>query len=155
MHPLSPRAVVKALLALVLGAAVGTVGTLMHRSVQPWGVVVCLVLVVAAGVVARAWSGWTAFVAYALGVLGSTQLLAREGPGGDVLMPAGQAIGWVWVLGSVVAVLAVAALPRRLFVDPSVAPPAARTPAAAATWPTAPVAEPGGPVLDAKDDPAP
>lgn len=152
MHPISAGTVGKTLLALALGVAVGTVGTLMHRSVQPWGVVVCLVLVVAAGVVARAWSGWPAFAAYALGVLGSTQLLAREGPGGDVLMPAGQAIGWVWVLGSVVAVLAVAALPRRLFVDPPVAQPAART---SATWPTAPVVEQGGPVLDAKDDPAP
>jgi hypothetical protein len=113
----------KALVALVLGVAVGTVGTLMHRSVQPWGVVVCLALVAAAGVVARAWDGWPTLGGYAVGVLGSTQLLAREGPGGDVLVPADQAIGWVWILGGVVVLLAVAVLPRRLFVDPPLVGP--------------------------------
>ncbi|GIG19579.1 hypothetical protein Cch01nite_03030 [Cellulomonas chitinilytica] len=159
MHPLTAGRVGKALVALVLGVAVGTVGTLMHRSVQPWGVVACLALVATAGVVARAWDGWPTLVAYALGVLGSTQLLAREGPGGDVLMPAGQAIGWVWVLGAVVVVLGVAAAPRRLFVDPPVERPSAVTSASTTPWPE-PVAQPGAvgagdPVLEAGDDTAP
>jgi len=151
----------KALVALVLGVAVGTAGTLMHRSVQPWGVAVCLTLVAAAGLVTRAWDGWPTFGAYGVGVLGSTQILAREGPGGDVLMPADQAIGWVWILGAVAVLLVVAGLPRRLFLDVPVDRPAVTSTVPAPTSASAPQdASAGAPTeparaLEPTDDPAP
>lgn len=101
--------------AAVAGVVVGLLGTIAHRGHQPWGLVAALTLVVSAGVLVRAWRGWPALGGYVVALLVSVQALARTGPGGDVLIPAGAAIGWVWILGSAVLALLVAAVPRRLF----------------------------------------
>lgn len=106
-----------AVATFVLGVLVGTLGTVMHRSIQPWGVVVCLVLAFAAAVTARAWGGLLSLAGYAVGLFVSVQVLAQQGPGGDTLVPDGQAIGWVWVLGSIVVTILVGVLPRGLFDD--------------------------------------
>lgn len=106
-----------AVVTFVLGVVVGTLGTVMHRSIQPWGVVLCLVLAFAAAVTARAWGGLPALAGYALGLLVSVQVLAQQGPGGDTLVPDGQAIGWVWVLGSIGVTILAGILPRPLFDD--------------------------------------
>ncbi|MGY4643504.1 hypothetical protein [Cellulomonas sp. URHB0016] len=158
MRTVTAGTVGKALVALVLGVVVGTVGTLMHRSAQPWGVVVCLVLVATAGVVARAWGGWPTLGTYAVGVLAATQLLAREGPGGDVLVPADQAIGWVWIAGSVAVLVIVAAVPRRLFLDAPTDRPVSSVTASALPEPEQPatgVTTTGEPALGHRDDTAP
>lgn len=103
---------------LLLGVLVGTVGTVLHRAYQPWGMVGALLLVLSAAVTARAWSGWVTWVTFLGGVFLAVQVLAQQGPGGDVLVPAG-VLGWVWVVGSIGVTVAVALLPRRLFVDRS------------------------------------
>ena len=53
MPLLTASALGKAVATLVLGLVVGAVGTVMHRWHQPWGVVLCLALVVAAAVTTR------------------------------------------------------------------------------------------------------
>ena len=122
MQRLSTGATGTVVAALVLGAVVGTLGTVMHRSVQPWGVVVCLALALVAAVTARAWAGFVALAGYAVGLVVSVQVLSQSGPGGDVLVPDGQGIGWVWVLGSIVVTIVAGVLPRRLFDDRPRAP---------------------------------
>lgn len=110
--------------AAVLGVVVGVLGTVAHRGHQPWGLVAALALVVSVGVLARAWRGWSAWAGYVVGLLVVVQALARTGPGGDVLIPAGAAIGWVWIIGSAGLALLVAAVPPRVF-DRTPLPPRA------------------------------
>ncbi len=114
---LPARAIGTTALALGLGVLVGALGTVMHRSIEPWGVVLCLALAFAAALTARAFGGYLALAGYAVGLFATVQLLSRSGPGGDTLVPDGQAVGWVWVLGSLVVTIAVGVLPRALFDD--------------------------------------
>jgi len=114
---LTAGAIGTAVATLVLGVVVGALGTVMHRSIEPWGVVVCLVLAFAAAITARAWGGFVALAGYAIGLVVSVQVLTQEGPGGDVLVPDGQAIGWWWVLGSIVVTILAGVLPGALFDD--------------------------------------
>lgn len=123
---LSAGAVVSSAAALVLGVLIGALGTVLHRSIPPWGVVICLTLAFVAGVTVRAWTGYVALAGYAVGLLVTVQLLTQRGPGGDTLAPDGQAVGWVWVLGSIAVTVVAAVLPRGLFDD---RPRAPRTPA--------------------------
>lgn len=117
VQPFTGGALVRAAVALILGGVVGTVGTVAHRAIAPWGVVAALVLVLAAGVAVRAWSGYVSLVAYAGGVFLLVEVLSQSGPGGDVLMPASDAIGWVWFIGAALATGAAAFAPRRWFSD--------------------------------------
>lgn len=114
---LSLASVLRALGAVLLGVVVGAVGTVLHRSTQPWGVVVCLLLVLAASVAARAWAGWTASLGLLVGLYLSIQVLSSGGPGDDVLMPAGSSLGWVWAIGALLMALGVAIAPRSWFAD--------------------------------------
>ncbi|HEY0215212.1 MAG TPA: hypothetical protein VGC57_02340 [Cellulomonas sp.] len=114
---LSPRLLLRPLGALVLGVLIGAVGTVMHRSTQPWGMVVALVLVLAAAVTTRAWAGWPAVVGLVVGLFAVIQVLSSTGPGGDVLVPASDALGWVWVGGALLLPLLVAAAPRAWFAE--------------------------------------
>lgn len=115
MIDLSPRVLARWGASLLLGLAVGFVGTGVHRAVPPWGLVLALVAVVVMGVLARAWAGaGGAFVA-ALGVATAVAMLASQGPGGDVLVPA-EPIGYVWYGGALATALAWLA-PRRWFAD--------------------------------------
>ncbi|MDC7119974.1 hypothetical protein OMK64_00310 [Cellulomonas fimi] len=117
MQPLSTDVLTKAASTFVLGLVVGAVGTAMHRSAQPWGLVLCLLLVACAGFLSRAWGGGVALAGLAGGMFLSVTTLSRSGPGGDVLVPAQQGIGWAWVVGAVVALVAAAVAPRALFRD--------------------------------------
>ncbi|WP_315095296.1 DUF6113 family protein [uncultured Cellulomonas sp.] len=117
MQPLSAGQIGSLALTLVLGVVAGTLGTVLHRSVPPWGVVLCLALAFVAGVTSRAFAGLAAVGTFALGLVAAVQLLSQGGPGGDFLVPAGEAVGWVWVLGSIVLTILVAVLPGRLFDD--------------------------------------
>lgn len=107
----------RGLVALVLGAFVAVVGTVMHRAVVPWGLVLGLALVLCTAVATRAWGGWVTFVGYAAGVLFVVPVLAQTGPGGDVLVPAGDSLGLWWILGSALAIGVAAFAPRSLFSD--------------------------------------
>ena len=136
MRPLTAAVAGKAVATLVLGLVVGIVGTVMHRWHEPWGVVLCLALVVAGSLTSRAWAGWPTWVTYAGGVFFAVQALSQTGPGGDVLIPSGQLIGWVWVLGSIGLSLATGLLPARLFRDaPPVAAPSEAPTAAVGAGP--------------------
>jgi hypothetical protein len=113
----SAGALGSAVAALLLGALVGAIGTVVHRSIPPWGAVLALALAFAAAVTVRAWAGLVALAGYAVGLVVTVQVLAQRGPGGDTLVPDAQAIGWAWVIGSVVMPIIVALLPRALFAD--------------------------------------
>ena len=117
MRPLTAAVLGKAVATLVLGLLVGVVGTVQHRGHEPWGIVLGLALVVAGSVTSRAWDGWPTWVTYAGGVFFAVQALSQTGPGGDVLIPAHEAVGWVWVIGSIGLALATGLLPSRLFRD--------------------------------------
>lgn len=117
MPTLTFRLVLRALGALLLGVVVGSVGTVLHRSTRPWGVVVCLLLVLAASVAVRAAGGRVMSGGLLVGLFLSVQVLSGRGPGGDVLVPADGAIGWVWAVGSLAVAVAVALAPRAWFAD--------------------------------------
>jgi F0F1-type ATP synthase assembly protein I len=112
-----PRLLLHALGALVLGALIGAVGTVVHRSTRPWGLVVALLAVAAAAVAVRAWSGWVAIIGLLIGLFAVVQVLASTGPGGDVMMPASDAYGWLWAGGAVLLPVLVAAAPRSWFAE--------------------------------------
>ena len=107
----------RALASLGTGLLAGVLGTVMHRAVRPWGLVLCLLLVLVVVLTARAWAGWYGYVAGAGGVFVAVQVLAGRGPGGDVLVPSDDAWGWAWALGSIAALLVVALVPRRWVED--------------------------------------
>ncbi len=103
--------------AAALGVLVGVVGTVLHRSAPPWGLALCLALVLSSTVLVRAWAGLLPVVAYAVGWLVVVQGMSLSGPGGDVLVPAGDALGYVWGLGGMVVVGVACFLPGRWFRD--------------------------------------
>ena len=140
MQRLTAGAIGTAVATLVLGVVVGALGTVMHRSIPPWGLVICLALAFAAAITARAWGGLVALAGYAIGLFVAVQVLAQKGPGGDTLVPDGQAIGWWWVLGSIAVTIVAGVLPRALFDDR----PRARRPRPTVDEPAAPVLEGDG-----------
>ena len=106
---------VRWLAVVVFGGVAGAVGTVLHRAYQPWGVAACLLLVLASAVLARAWLGLVGLLAYGIGWIVVVQALSLKGPGGDVLIPAGQGIGYVWLVGGMLMVAAGAFAPRGWF----------------------------------------
>lgn len=123
MLPPTAATLWRALASFGLGLAVGALGTVMHRAIRPWGLVLCLLLVLAAVLTARAWVSWYGYVASVGGVVAAVQVLAGPGPGGDLLVPADEAWGWLWVVGSLVTAGLVAAVPRRWVEDEGSAAP--------------------------------
>ncbi|ANC30915.1 DUF6113 family protein [Isoptericola dokdonensis] len=114
-----PGLVGRVLLALLLGAVIGLVGTVTHRSTWadlPVGLVLALVMTLATAVLCRAWTGTGALLAAGAGWLVTVQLLATDGPGGDVLVPA-DLTGYLWTYGGLVLFAVAAFLPRRWFDD--------------------------------------
>lgn len=102
--------------SVLLGLMMGAAGTLFHRAMPPWGLVVGLVALVAAGVLARSFVDRVGHLAYAAGVVAIVLAMTYVSPGGDVLVT-DQPIGTAWLLGSVVAALLPAIAPRRVFAD--------------------------------------
>ncbi|QTE28821.1 hypothetical protein [Pengzhenrongella sicca] len=108
--------------SLGIGLLIGAAGTAAHRAYQPWAVIGCLALVLASAVLARAWGGMLALLAYGVGWVAVVQVLSLTGPGGDVLIPAGQVIGYGWLVGGMLAIAVAAFCPRRWFSDEVPAP---------------------------------
>lgn len=103
--------------ATALGALIALVGTVLHRSVPPLGMVLCLAAVLSSTVVVRAWAGLPPVIGYAAGWLAVVQAMSLTGPGGDVLVPAGDWLGYVWGLGGMVVIGVACFLPSRWFRD--------------------------------------
>lgn len=115
MQPLTGRDVGRHLGLFLIGLGVGVVGTGIHRYSAPWGLLLAVATVLSAGVLARAWTGWSGMLVVALGVFTTVAVLAGPGPGGDVLV-ARDALGILWYAGAAVVAVA-AALPRSWFRD--------------------------------------
>lgn len=107
----------KTVLTVVAGFVVGAIGTIMHRSIRPWGLVLALLLVLTAAITARAFGGVVAWIGFVVGLGVTVLVLSQTGPGGDVLMPSGQRIGLVWLLGSLVVAVVAMLLPGSWFSD--------------------------------------
>lgn len=104
---------------LVLGLVVGLVGTVAHRGVPPWGLLVAVAATLSAAVLARGVGEGAALAGYGGGLLLVTQLANGFRPGGDVLVAA-DGLGYAW-LGLPLLMCGVAAfLPRRWFAEEDV-----------------------------------
>lgn len=109
------QVLVRWLALFLLGGVIGAAGTVLHRAWMPWGVVACLALVLASAVLARAWVGLTGLLVYGIAWVVVVQVLSLTGPGGDVLIPAGQIVGYAWILGGLVMMAVAAFAPRAWF----------------------------------------
>ena len=98
-----------------LGALVAAVGTGVHRMSPPSGLLLAYLTVLTAAVLVRAWARAAGMVVLALAVLATVLAMAFVRPGGDVVVAA-DAVGYAWLAGAAVVVLA-GLLPRRLFSD--------------------------------------
>lgn len=97
----------------VLGVAAGALGTAFHRVSPPWGMVTALLLVVAAGVLARTFVERAGQLAFAVATIAAVLVLTYVRPGGDLLVT-GEPIGVAWIVGSMVAAaIGPALVPRR------------------------------------------
>lgn len=105
----------------LLGLIVATVGVGAHRSLGYGGAIVGILVVVLVGVFAKAWRGWSGFIAYAISWGTMAMVYASRGPGGSVLV-ADDARGRLWLYGGAAAVAIVAAVPRSVIVGRDVAP---------------------------------
>lgn len=114
----------RALGVIVVGLAVGFVGTGIHRVNQPVGLVLALAIAASAGVLARAWTRWPGVLLLAGVVLAVVLAVAFVRPGGDVIIT-NEPIGYAW-FGSAVVILAVLTLPRRWFSEQQIGRSAGR-----------------------------
>ena len=117
MAAIDPRTLGRWAAAFALAVVVAAVGTAAHRAYSPWGAAAALALVLASSLLVRAWVGLGALVAYGAAWIAVVQVLSLSGPGGDVLIPAGQRVGYVWIIGGMVMIAAGAFAPRRWFSD--------------------------------------
>lgn len=117
MQPITAGHLGRAAAAFGAGLVVGVVGTVMHRAIQPWGLVLALALLLTATLTARAWAGWFGYAGIVGGTFLATRVLSGAGPGGDVLVPGGDLWGPAWVVGFLVVVAVVAVVPRRWVED--------------------------------------
>ncbi|WP_232847747.1 PIG-L family deacetylase [Occultella kanbiaonis] len=107
---------VMAVFSVLLGVILGATGTAFHRWSEPWGLVIGLSAILAAGVLSRTFADGRGLFGYGLGVVLTVLAMTYLGPGGDVVV-ADDAIGVAWLLGSMLAVLLGAFAPRRWFRD--------------------------------------
>lgn len=97
----------------IAGVALALVGATAHRAFPPVGVVLCVVLVLAATVFARTWREWNGIAVFAGGWAFTTYFLSLEGSGGSVLI-ATDALGYGWLIGGSLAIAAVCVVPRSI-----------------------------------------
>jgi hypothetical protein len=99
----------------LLGVVVGVLGTVMFQAAAPLGLIIALAASLAGGLTARAWVGYGALAAYAIGWVVAVQVLSAKGPGGDVIVPAHHAASYVWVYGGFVLAILATFAPRSWF----------------------------------------
>jgi hypothetical protein len=101
------------LVVALQGVVVAGVGAIGHRSIPPWGVVLCVVMVIAAAVFSRTWRGFAGLAVFAAAWSLVSFVLSREGPGGSVLIADGT-LGYAWLISSAVAIFIAAVIPASL-----------------------------------------
>ncbi|GAA1834096.1 histidinol dehydrogenase [Agromyces salentinus] len=104
--------------AFLIGALYGTLGTVGHRQAWtigdvtlPWGLVAALVGVAALLVAFRIFSGRLVASVVGLGVIIMVGILTLAGPGGSVLV-VGDLTGTVWSIGPALVTVFVVAWPN-------------------------------------------
>lgn len=110
------RVVWSVLVVAALGAITALVGAGAHRALGWTGLGLCLAMMVAATVFARAWRGFVGLTAMAVPWTVLTIMFAMPGPGGSLLIVQ-DAHGLAWVYGGAAAFAVAALAPRRLFSD--------------------------------------
>lgn len=106
-----PR-IAASVLALVIGAVAGAIGTAAHQAIPPFGLILALVMVACLlGGLRILFESRLVAAAAAVGVLGAVAMFAGSGPGGSVLVPASDP-GYWWTFGPAVAAFVVLAWPR-------------------------------------------
>lgn len=104
---------------VVLGAIIGLIGSFMFRSVAPLGLILACATLLSAALLARSWAHTAGVISLGLGWIAMVQILALEGPGGDIVITA-QPIGYIWGFGGVVFILVALLAPRAWFQDDAV-----------------------------------
>lgn len=97
----------------VLGVITALVGSTAYRAIPPFGLLLCILLMLIATTFARAWKNWNGIGVFAGTWAITTYILSMEGPGGSVLI-ATDALGYAWLIGGTLAVVAVCMIPRRI-----------------------------------------
>lgn len=103
------------------GLLTATVGAVAYRSIPPFGVVIAIVMVLAAAVFARAWLSWSGLGVFAGLWAMTTMVWSLNGPGGSVLI-AQDGLGVTWLVGAGVAIVIAAFVPKKLLVGEDVTP---------------------------------
>lgn len=105
------------LFGLVLGLVVGALGTAVHRSYPPAGIILALAATASLAVATRSLMGWSGLLSAVIGWAALVQFLALGRPTGDVLI-AGDPLGYSWLLGGILALFVGLLLPATLFRRP-------------------------------------
>lgn len=107
------RSAIVIVVSAVLGAIVALVGGVAHRGYPPFGVILCVLLVLVATVFVRAWANWLGVVSFVIPYMVITFVFTQQGPTGSLLI-AGDALGYAWLYGGVGAFVIAVLLPARL-----------------------------------------
>lgn len=107
------RSLVSVAVSAILGVIVALVGGVAHRSIPPFGAILCVLLVLTAAVFVRSWARWLGLISFAVPYIGITAIFTQEGPGGSLLI-AGDGLGYAWLFGGTAAIVIASILPARL-----------------------------------------
>lgn len=99
------------LVLAIVGLVAAVVGATAYRTIPPFGVILCIVLMLVATIFARTWKEWSGIGVFAGVWAVMTYVLSLEGPGGSLLI-ATDVLGYAWLLGASLAVVAVCMVPR-------------------------------------------
>lgn len=103
------------LVLLAGGIITASVGAVAYRSMPPWGLVGCILMVLCAVAFARTWLGWAGLATFSITWMVATFIWALDGPGGSVLIVA-DSLGVTWLVGAALALVAMSVVPRRWLV---------------------------------------
>jgi N-acetyl-1-D-myo-inositol-2-amino-2-deoxy-alpha-D-glucopyranoside deacetylase len=110
--PTALSLILAGVMALLLGAALGLLGTIGHQHAAPIGIMLSLVAVAGLIVGLRLiFDGRMVPLLAAIGVIGAEAALAMPGMGGSVLIPS-NVIGYAWTLGPVLIAVVALGWPR-------------------------------------------
>ncbi|WP_061963894.1 hypothetical protein [Demequina aurantiaca] len=101
------------LVLAIVGLIAALVGASAYRAIAPFGLVLCILLMLVATVFARTWKEWSGIAVFAGAWAVLTYVLSLEGPGGSLLI-ATDGYGYGWLFGGSLAIVVVCLIPRRV-----------------------------------------